>query len=208
MSQTEAVLRLHPAGLRRVYAGRWVHSLYWDTRRMDFYEANVMGSAEREKIRWRWYGEGSLGDVIEPSLERKFKKGLLGGKERIRLAWQPDMGQTWGAIYKEMLAQVPVGWRGVLWRAPQAVCYVRYYRDYFVSGDGQVRVTVDRDLVAYDQRFGGRPQAVRAVPLAGWTVVEVKGEAAAGEAVMAVAGGLPWPRVQHSKYVRAVMGSG
>ena len=37
----------------------------------------------------------------------------------------------------------------------------RYEREYFVSGDGRVRATIDTRQRAYDQRYGAAEHVVR-----------------------------------------------
>ncbi len=57
---------------------------------------------------------------------------------------------------------------------PQAVLINRYEREYFVSRDGKLRVTLDAHQRVFDQRFGERPNLTRPANLPATVVGEFK----------------------------------
>lgn len=59
--------------------GQTVTSLYFDTPHLDFYRQHLASSADRFKLRVRWYGDGTPETVY---LESKRKAGQLGSKSR------------------------------------------------------------------------------------------------------------------------------
>ena len=49
-------LKMHPAGLSKIYPDRQINNIYFDTPGLTTYKENVMGIANRDKYRVRWYG--------------------------------------------------------------------------------------------------------------------------------------------------------
>jgi hypothetical protein len=79
----------------------------------------------------------------------------------------------------------------------------RYDRSYFVSGDGRVRVTVDTNLQAFDQRFGRRPHFKRSVAIPDMLVVEFKFSPEDRPGAMQMMEGIPLRVSRSSKYATA-----
>ena len=78
------------------------------------------------------------------------------------------------AFQEALCAQVPVDWR-LRFDGHDAVQWIRYLREYLVSADGRLRVTLDRELTAFEQRTGFVLQDLRPTPLPRLLIVEVKG---------------------------------
>lgn len=122
----------NPAGFKTAYPDRIVNSIYYDDINFTSYNDNLLGIGSRVKYRVRWYGE-SLGEVKTPILEKKIKQGLLGRKETKPLGnfnlkkSAPDLST-------------------ILTNHLYPYIIVRYHRNYLISTEGKIRITIDRDL--------------------------------------------------------------
>jgi len=72
-------IKIHPAGLSKIYPDRQINNIYFDTPGMTTYKENVMGLASRDKYRVRWYGFDPL-IVKKPKLEIKHRRNNVGAK--------------------------------------------------------------------------------------------------------------------------------
>jgi hypothetical protein len=141
--EIDTLIRLHPAFFREIHHERFVNNIYFDTPSLANYEANVVGLAERLKCRVRWYG-ALLGGVQRPVLELKRKFALLGTKESHLL--QPvdvDEKLVVSSIFEGAdLPETLKLYLGTL----QPTLMNRYRRRYYLSADGDYRMTLDWDL--------------------------------------------------------------
>lgn len=78
-----------------------------------------------------------------------------------------------------------------------------YWRRYFVSGDGEIRVTVDSRQAVYDQRFKPYPN-VKFAHQPDYIIVEVKSARENQAAIPSLVKALPLRLSRHSKYVAGV----
>lgn len=168
-----ANLRLLPMALREDHPARVVQSIYWDTFGNRALADNQAGIADRQKLRFRWYGADST--TVQGHLEVKFRRGTLGDKLFCEVPMPVQVrAASRLALQAALCAQLPVEWR-MRFDGQEPVQWIRYVRDYLVSADGRLRVTLDRELVAFDQRTGFLLQDQRATPLPRLLIVEVKG---------------------------------
>lgn len=203
VSQVRLWMRLHPAGLRVAYPPRWVNSIYFDTRRLGCLADNLDGVAARSKLRLRWYGDDLA--RIRPSLEMKQKHGLLGTKALVVLDRDLDLMQPWQAIVSDVEACLPPRWRFRFRVACQPVLLNRYRREYYATPDGAVRVTLDSEQAAYDQRLAARPNLRAPLHVEDTLVLEIKADHNDVDRVQAVAGAFPVPRTRNSKYATGAL---
>jgi hypothetical protein len=207
--QLRCWLKTHGAAFRVAYPSRRVNNVYFDTNDFTAYWENLTGISARTKVRYRWYGEslapGSGG------LELKGKRNSVGWKRIFRVDESPDFpGASWNAIRGNLRASVVGPARLWLEEHPVPVIINSYRRDYYVSGDGRVRVTLDGDQVVLDQRFSRYPNLTRAANLPRCLVVEIKCARADRELASKALHGIPLRVSRHSKYVtgvRAVSGN-
>ena len=84
LSIVEQIIRLHPAGLRKIYPDRQINNIYYDTPSLSTYKENVMGIANRKKFRVRWYGyETHI--MKNPILEIKNRQNEVGFKNNFEV---------------------------------------------------------------------------------------------------------------------------
>jgi hypothetical protein len=88
------------------------------------------------------------------------------------------------------------------------VQWVRYRREYLVSADRRVRVTLDRDLAFFDQRLRARLSGTRPTPVPRLLVIELKCAPEDLEHARGIVARLPVPVGRCSKFVLAAVSEG
>lgn len=146
----ETRLRTSRFFFSEIYYERRVNNIYLDTSEYKNYFDNHHGLQNREKHRIRWYGNGKA--VDHPILEYKIKHGEMGYKEYFTMP-----GLTFDTSfnydrYLEIIKQESAGkmplYKGMYHDISEEVptLYNTYLRRYFLSADGNFRLTLDRDL--------------------------------------------------------------
>lgn len=191
----------HPAGFGRTHPDRWVSSVYFDTYTYACYAENLAGTSHRTKIRYRWYGR----DADAPGvLEVKRKRNLFGWKLRYQTETNPVLnGGAWGGIGKELQRLLPAEGRIWLQQHPQPMLINRYFRQYFLTADGTVRVTIDGQQEVFDQRFSAAPNFTRRAHIPHTAVMEFKFDRDERVRASAIMQSLPLRVSRHSKYMTA-----
>ena len=147
-SEAEVInsIKQHPAIFNGIFHSRQVNNVYFDSLEFKNYLANMEGDAEREKFRVRWYGE-RFGRIENPVLEFKIKRGYLGRKEHYPLkAFTMDEKSATFDLLKVMVqTKLPPRIRhDVRLLLPRLAN--SYLRQYFLSADKRLRLTVDTDI--------------------------------------------------------------
>lgn len=207
LGDVRAWVRLHPAQWRRTYPPRQVNNVYFDTPDYAGLNANLAGVPERSKLRMRWYG-CDLGQAQTPQLELKRKRGLAGWKEVVPVGEDLNMeGERWPDILRALWAAVGERVPNWLARFPYPVLINSYWREYYATPDGAIRLTVDTDLQAYDQRSSCRPNLHRPARMGDVIVVELKAgtDDEVTRRLADIVSALPTRVDRFSKYVRGVM---
>ncbi|MDH3217315.1 MAG: polyphosphate polymerase domain-containing protein [Candidatus Krumholzibacteria bacterium] len=147
--EVEAIVRLHPAIFSEIYHERPVNNIYFDTHNLGSFVSNVEGSAQRLKVRIRWYGD-TFGFVASPVLEFKIKSGFVGHKKSFALASfgldQLFTCETARDCFNR--SDLP---DGVEFRVNSLdpTLLNSYRRRYFRSADRRYRITLDTDASFY-----------------------------------------------------------
>lgn len=192
----EQFVLANPAVFRSQYYPRRVCSIYFDTPNLDYYALNVIGSADRKKVRVRWYEhDDKLSDL---QLEVKLKRGELSRKEV-----RPLQGKISDYDLQELSSKVRQVLKPVLAESDLLVPVVTnsYLRRYFYSNDAAVRATVDSELEfrpAEVWERGGRPHYLPA------TILECKYAVDQDKVISEVAQGFPLKATKSSKYLMGV----
>jgi hypothetical protein len=203
LAQARSWIQLHPAGFVVAYPPRQVNSLYLDTLHLSSLNGNLEGLCARQKLRLRWYGD-VLTD-IQPALELKQKRNLLGRKKRYLLPCRLDLALPWTQIMGTIRANAGPEWRALLQTVDQPALLTHYQREYYVTSDGAIRVTLDFSQAAYDQRLSPRPNLRVRLPIADAVVIEIKTGQEHAERLQDVAARFPVLRSRNSKYVRGLL---
>ena len=197
--EAEVAIRVNPFMFHEIYHERKVNNIYFDSLEMDSYFDNVLGNADRTKVRIRWYGNTPA--PKNPVLELKVKRGLVGTKLSYPLPAFSLDGITLDKM-KGLFSRAGLpDWLEEKLRRQRFALYNSYRRKYFLSACKQFRVTIDAELV-----FAG---VVQQNPLAlfderseDYVIVEAKyAKEAAAERMTTH---LPFRMTKSSKYVTGI----
>jgi hypothetical protein len=149
------MIRTHPARFSTLYPPRVIRNVYYDSPRLGCYHHHLNGVPDRKKIRIRSYGEPQH-DLVTPRVEVKSKRGPLIGKRHWPLRpVSPNLlcnAPAMAAVANDLgCPPIVIEWLRTL----EPTLINRYRREYYISGDGKVRVTVDTEL-SYARPSTGR----------------------------------------------------
>lgn len=195
-----ALVRRHPATFREVYPPRIVNNVYLDSPALGDYFDHINGAPNRVKTRIRWYGELS-GPVAKPTLERKLKQGMIGGKLSYGLAGFTVNGCVPRPELEHALdgSVLPDALRAAM-RHLQPSLINSYHRHYFLSADALFRLTIDKQIrffTANNRNGWQNPYRNREVAI----VIELKYEPPYEDRAGLVINRLPFRLSRCSKYV-------
>ena len=150
-----------------------VRSIYFDTEQLATCHANLDGVGRRNKVRLRWYDQPLPDQHVY--FEVKWRRNLVTGKFRTPLTLQRPLADI---SYHELRRGLPV----VLPDSSQAlsriydqpIVLVEYQREHFMCQDLGLRLTLDYDLVFYDQAGFLRPELGMGISLPGLALIEAK----------------------------------
>jgi hypothetical protein len=191
-------LRLHPEAFRLSRPARRVNRLYFDTRDLACLNAHLAGLARRFKVRLHWYGDDWTD--VRSWLEIKAKVTYLGHKPRCPLP-PLDLTRPWSEIVPTIQGALDRDLQVALQTVTQPAMLGYYWRELHVTPDEQIKVTLDFDQVAFDQRFGPRPNLHIRLPLTPVIVIEFKGRQGQGDRMAEMMSQFPLRQVRNSKYV-------
>lgn len=201
LSEVRAWIRANPAGFRRLHPPRQINNAYLDTPHLESLEENLAGIAVKRKLRLRWYGTSARAARVVVQI--KGKLGSSGWKVEHHVDQPIDLaGASWSAIRSSIRPGLAGQIRSEFDRRTLPVFINHYQREYFVSGDRRVRLTLDTAQVVYDQRHSGIVNLTRPAATLPYAIVELKADA--GDARLAqVSATLPLRFEAVSKYVMA-----
>jgi len=206
LHNVRAWINLHPDTFFEAYPPRRVNSLYFDTFARDCLNDNLIGVSKRTKLRLRWYGKDFT--AVRGILELKCKSNQLGWKEHHPVPVAFDLTTlSWRTMMERLREQVDGLFAVWLSATDQPTLINSYMREYYESIDRQVRVTIDYDLVAYEQVMYPAPNLLIRAPIPKPIVIEVKSDAALHRRVSNVLSRFPLEVGRNSKYVNGVMDS-
>lgn len=202
--QTLMLIKLHPALFYSPYPPRQVNSLYLDSSELEDYYDNVRGTAERKKVRLRWYGEVA-GEIPRPVLEYKIKRGQVGTKHRYHLA-PLYLGESFGDYQFQQTidaSDLPEIVRFSL-KGLNIVLLNCYWRHYLSSRDDHYRVTLDTRLTFYKINIPLGNTLNHHQRIHGQVIVELKYDPTHDSTAQRVASFFPFRATRSSKYVQGM----
>ena len=154
----ETVIKTLQIPFRSIHQPRVINNIYFDTHDLSAYKDNIFGKANRLKIRIRWYNNQKAPDKkYFPKLEYKIKKAWLGTKQIYSLR---PVEKRADLLNKEKLlgilseSDLPTKVKDDLaHRTP--VLVNQYYRRYFATLDGKIRMTIDSSILFHRFNFFG-----------------------------------------------------
>ena len=206
LPEVHSWVQVHPAGFVEAYPPRQVNSVYLDTVEVDCLHDHLDGVLERSKLRFRWYGQAPSAAL--GVLELKHKRDRLGWKEYNPIPVTFDLTAI---SWRDWMHQVRTYAEGniALWLAwtDRPILISSYLREYYESSDGEVRITIDRDLAIFEQLTYSSPNLTYRTPIDSHVVIEVKAGAQFSRRVSDVLTSIPLYAETNSKYVGGVVAS-
>jgi len=149
--EIEHVIKSHPAMFHEIYFKRNVNNIYFDTSDLASYIDNIEGERNRKKVRIRWYGD-LFGKAKNPTLEIKYKTGLLGWKEKHKLKdfnLNIDENFEFKKIFDCLIESKSFDLLKLDLQFLTPTLLNRYERTYYLSSDKKYRVTLDNQMEFY-----------------------------------------------------------
>lgn len=201
-SDLDVTLRVHPSGFVVAYPDRWINNIYLDTDNLSCYRDHIYGSRSRMKFRIRWYGD-LLQPQAKPVLEIKRKVGMVGSKLRFDLPQFDSSEHPYNDGLLSLVREADIDPR-IKGRAEAMKCVVgnRYRRNYFVTADGDFRMTVDRELQFFE--IPTRPNNLSSPIHDNTVVLELKYQNELDAEVEKVTRNLPFRTNRMSKYILGI----
>lgn len=200
MPKVRAWIRGHPALFCETYPPRQVNNIYLDSLAAHDLDAHLGGIGQRQKLRFRWYGEGRRD--VRGTLELKCRSGRLGWKEQYALARSFDLHEIswheWMAQVRAMAEGPARVWLASVERPTLINCY---RREYFEASEDRIRLTIDHPMQVYDQIAYASPNLSFAVPIARQVIVEIKAGLAEWRRLPDILSHFPLRTARNSKYV-------
>ena len=183
-----------------IFHGRQVNNIYFDDINYSAYHSNIEGLSERKKYRVRWYGQ-LFGSVIDPVLEAKVRKSNLGTKfhfkiNNFEIRQRFDSNSLMRNFIESNLSENIINELSLL--TPSLIN--SYYRNYYLSKNGQYRVTIDRNLSYY--HVTPNINNVLTKNDQKGIVVEVKYAVEDDESIDSITNQFPFRLSRNSKYVK------
>ena len=180
-----------------------MNNVYLDSWNSGHYQAHLEGTGWRRKIRVRWYGE-LCAEQAAAVLELKIRSGQVGTKRRFDLGTFDASGGVDFERIRECLvgAELPADLKCEIDSMKPALLN-RYRREYFVSLDGRLRLTVDGDQSFYEVGGGKNPDLVR-WRCDGDEIIELKYAMPDEDAALQAGQYFPFRLTRHSKYARGI----
>ena len=205
LADVENIVRLHPAGFSQAYPERNVNNIYFDTINLQTFVDNIDGLANRTKFRIRWYGK-LFGVVENPILEHKLKRNLAGTKNYFPVqSFILEPGITNRQLYTAIEnSNMPEDCKLQI-RQMSPLLLNRYNRKYYVSTDGQYRLTLDYDLYYYRIREMNNTFLQHYVDRR-TIVIELKYAVEQDNEAHRISSYFPFRMTKNSKYVTGVQG--
>ena len=148
-------IKLHKFNFFKEYDDRNVNNIYFDSFNYKAFNDNLIGLPSRLKVRYRWYGDLlSENKKNEGSLEFKFKKNIYGYKKVFKIKdLTINLDSNWSDIKKRILKTLTPEYKILFNKNSQEILINQYKREYFISKNKKLRITLDRNIKIFDQRL-------------------------------------------------------
>lgn len=192
----------HSYAFDESYPPRQVNNIYFDTHERDFMSAHLDGEPSRAKLRLRWYGE--TWQPRQSQLELKIKHARLGTKLIDSISIPIDISSlTWVEITDILKVNSRKPFSALL-EETLPVIINRYIREYYVSFDQSIRITLDYDMQTFGQSFGFSPNIFFLQPILKNGIIEFKCDSTEIDKLPDIIAEFPIYCSQNSKYLSGI----
>jgi hypothetical protein len=197
-----SMLNLLPIQLKFHYETRKVNNIYFDNDLSQCLNDNMSGRSKRYKVRLRWYGETLA--MKTSHLEIKIKDNHVNRKRFVKIDESFTFeNENWTNIVNKIKAHVGSDSEveRLFMETNRPVLINSYYRNYFISQCGKVRMTLDYDQRGINQIYSVRPKVNTRIYQHSPCIIEIKGFEEDYNTIIEAANQLPFKRTKWSKYV-------
>ena len=194
---------MHTACFVKQYQDRQINNIYFDSHNYNAYNANIYGTSNRTKVRYRWYGQSF--QPIEGALEIKCKRNFFSWKKIYTInktLHRPD--STWRILHNDLTNLLPSEAKIWLNFHPLAVLINRYQRKYFKTANGKIRATLDSNIQVYSQSQYSHPNYSLKANIPRVCVLELKFPRESKNEVSNIISNIPVRVSRHSKYINGL----
>ena len=203
VKEVELLLKLHPAVFCEKYNQRFVNNIYFDSINMENYQDNVDGSANRNKVRIRWYGD-IHGQIGEANLEIKIKKGAVGTKLKLKVDPFYFIGAVDTNLWAKLISSLKTSSKlkkDLSFLKPTIL--TRYCRKYYESFDNKFRITIDTQM-QYDRINSKDSRLIKRYRSYSIVILELKYNSDKGTEAESIINKFPFRISKNSKYVNGL----
>jgi len=184
------------------YSQRRINSLYFDSIDLNSLEESIEGFSLRTKVRLRWYGLQK--SQTAATLEIKRKKGIFSWKNLYSKQFTVNpLAERWDAFIFANSNCCPLAEHRT--QSLRSVSVISYDRKYYESFNGKVRITIDENLVSFDQRTSSKPNLRFGRQHLNQIVIEAKVDASDANFLPIVFDQLPFSPKRFSKYCESLI---
>jgi SPX domain protein involved in polyphosphate accumulation len=203
LSDVLLAVKMNTADFSEIFHVRQINNIYFDTPGFESYYDNTDGAYNRAKARIRWYGD-TFSKAVTPTLELKIKKGLLGYKRNFILPdFEIDERITKDKLTRLLLSAVGDESLKSYIHTLQPVLLNVYTRQYFISFDKTVRLTIDTGMHYY-KMMSFQSLFISKIRDDNGIVLEMKYNVENEEIINKISAQLPFLMTKNSKYLQGV----
>jgi len=201
LNKLRKAILLSRFSFRTHYPKRKINSIYFDTHDYRALEDSIEGGILRRKSRIRWYGDAPT--ATNATLEIKNKKGHLSWKLLQKDLFKICQGaKTWETF---LTPNSDSRGAALLLLNQQPKSIITYDREYYLSFDGKVRVTIDQNLKTFKQENATSPNLKYYRPHIGFVIFEIKATQKNESLVNEVIKDFPFSAKRFSKYCESII---
>jgi SPX domain protein involved in polyphosphate accumulation len=199
LEELRSWVNVHPSAFNTAYPPRWVNSLYMDTLDLDTFNDHLAGVPVRRKLRFRWYGENL--QYARGFMEIKNKSERVGWKIIQPVDREFDLATMDWVEIMDGLRSGTTDIVSELVHVSRPVVLTVYLREYYVSADRPIRLTIDSELHAYEQLFTVKPNLWFRQFVEPKIVVELKSDVSNAGELSDILAHFPIRANRYSKYM-------
>ena len=202
------LIKMNDYNFHKQYNDRIINNLYFDSKDFKAFNDNLSGSSVRFKTRYRWYEDKSISSdkANKGNLEFKFKKNIFGYKKIFNVD-DLDISNNidWKTIKKKINQSLSKEYKILFEKNSEQILINQYNREYFISSNRKIRVTLDSNIKIFDQmRSIDKPNFSRKSFSQDYIVVEFKTNKSDGKFLKNLKLNLPIKASRNSKYVNGI----
>ena len=196
-------IKLNKLNFTKAHPYRNINNAYFDNHLFDNYKSNVYGISSRAKFRLRWYDD--LESCNNSVFEIKYKRNTYGWKKKILLKKPITFFKSkWKDLIKTLNENLPEDLKLFFQSYSCPVIINSYLRDYFISYDQKIRITLDQKHFVYDQRHSPIINLNYKYPSPEFIVMEVKFDRKDVDIVNTFIKTVPMIQSKNSKYCNSI----